>query len=326
MLIALEGGGVCLFENDCRDRLENAPDLFEALSDDADETGIMSNDPEVSPFANWTKVFLPYCTQDVFIGGGVPQVFDDNEPAFTVERYGAPNTRAALRYVRDVLWGLLDEGDQEGYRSDRLTVLFGGFSAGSFGALYNYHYVLDDLQWAHTAAFPDAGFALDNGQPLGIVALGGILIAGTWFAQPFLPPYCFADVCAAGPTPLEATSPRLKAVPEQQVLMLSNQNDLTQVQTTFFPDTPAWINALRAAYCDTKDLEGVSYYLTSDTESVHVVSPREELYTGSVDGISMRDWLEQAIVDPDGLEDRAEEGTFVADIPGVEAFPCEVAP
>ena len=328
LLIALEGGGVCLGDGDCRARFEDSPDLFEALSDEVDSTGIMSDDPDISPFANWTKVFLPYCTQDVFIGGGVSQTFEEGGPPLTIERYGAPNTRASVRYVRDLIWGLLDASDDEGYRADRLTVLFGGFSAGSFGTLYNYHYVLDDIGWAHTAAFPDAGFALDNGDPVvGIIGLGTVLITGSWLSLPYLPSYCFDGECAAAQNLLPATAPRLRAVPEQQMLMLSNQNDLVQVTTTFFfedeePDTAGWVNALRQTYCDTKNLNGVQYYLTSETDSVHVVSPREEYYTGSVDGIEMRDWLDKAITDPDNLQDRVEEGDFVTDIPGVDAFPC----
>jgi hypothetical protein len=35
---------------------------------------------------------------------------------------------------------------RQGYRADGVKALFGGFSAGSFGTLYNYHWVLDDLE------------------------------------------------------------------------------------------------------------------------------------------------------------------------------------
>ena len=51
-------------------------DLFEALSDQPETTGPLSNDPDVSPFATWTKVYLPYCNQDVFIGGGTTSNFE----------------------------------------------------------------------------------------------------------------------------------------------------------------------------------------------------------------------------------------------------------
>ena len=119
----------------------------------------MSTDPTINPFSDWTMIFLPYCTQDVHIGGGRQSIFS----TITVNRYGAVNVRAALRYLRDVLWSTLDTTTAGGYRPDRLTVLFGGESAGAFGVSYNYHYLLDDLRWIHTTAAPDSGLGLDNG-------------------------------------------------------------------------------------------------------------------------------------------------------------------
>jgi hypothetical protein len=323
VLIAMQGGGVCVFEQDCASRPQ---DLFEALSDAPPTTSIMSNDPAVSPFANWTKVYLPYCNQDVFIGGGVVSDF----PSVTVHRFGAVNVRAAMRYVRDVLWRELDR-TAEGYRNDRVRALFGGFSAGAFGTLYNYHWVLDDLQWAHTAAFPDAGLALDNGEPVGVAALGALVINGAppmgWGSRPYTPSYCFRAPCAVGPNALAAYAPRLKAVPEQQILILSNQIDDTQVGTTFFSNRATWINTMRDSYCATKDLNGVHYFLPAVPENVHVISTRTDLYTSRpVDGETMRDWLAGAVEDGDAVVDRVEEGNLVEVVPGVEPFACEVAP
>jgi hypothetical protein len=40
----------------------------------------------------------------------------------------------------------------------------------------------------------------------------------------------------------------------------------------------------------------------------------------------MKDWFLRAVTEPDTIEDRAEEASFVDDIPGVEPYPCEVAP
>jgi len=36
--------------------------------------------------------------------------------------------------------------------------------------------------------------------------------------------------------------------------------------------------------------------------------------------------MQSAMSDPHDVVDRAEEGTFVDDIPGTEEFPCEVSP
>ncbi|MGB8332827.1 MAG: hypothetical protein WCE62_22065, partial [Polyangiales bacterium] len=245
---------------------------------------------------------------------------------FTVERYGAINVRAAVEYVRNLLWSMLDEEGGDGYRPDRVIAAFGGWSAGGFGTLYNYHWMLDDLQWPNTAAFPDAALALDSGGDLLSVRTLGGLLRSAWAALPMFPPYCFAGDCAVGPDLYAATAPRLKAVPNQQFLILSNQNDSVQVGTTFFSSTPDWINAERVSVCDTRDLNGINYYLTGVVDSVHVVS-LGPLYAGAVEGTVMSQWLWDGVIgDPDAVESRMEEGDFVQEIPGVTAFPCAVAP
>jgi hypothetical protein len=122
-----------------------------------------------------------------------------------------------------------------------------------------------------------------------------------------------------------ASAPRLRREPEQQFLVLSNQVDSTQVSTTFFANTPTWINAMRQAYCDTAGTNGLRYFLPAITASTHVIAVRQNLYTGkSVDGILMRDWLALAMTDPDDLFDAVEEGTLTTDIAGVNPFPCDI--
>ena len=322
LLIGLQGGGVCVFEGDCSSKMDNNPGLFTAMDDLPFDIAISSADPDISPFANWTKVYLPYCTQDVFAGGG--EVEDLG--SISLPRYGAVNARAALQMIRSTLWKQKDEEDTMGYRPDQMNVFFGGWSAGAYGTLYNYHYLLDELQWPKTTAFPDAGLALDNGELLSVRGLGDIKIP-IWGTKPHLPSYCFRGECAVGPILYNALSPRLKMVPEQQMLILTNPKDSTQQGDAYFSDEVQWINTLRQSYCDTKDLNGIHYYLTSNSEdSVHVVSIRDQYWMGEVDGISMRDWFSGALYEPNQVEDIAEEANFVTDIPGVNPFPCEVAP
>jgi hypothetical protein len=140
VVVGLQGGGVCLFQEDCAARLEADPGLFTAMDDMPLDQGIMSSNPDENPFANWTRVYLPYCNQDVFAGGGVDEDLGD----LVLPRYGSVNMRAAVQMVRDVLWKKLDEAGGEGFRPDQLIALFGGWSAGGYGTLYNYHWFLDD--------------------------------------------------------------------------------------------------------------------------------------------------------------------------------------
>lgn len=322
VVLQMQGGGVCISEDTC-DGVSAG--LLRALDNTTPGSGgIMSNDPAVSPFGNWTKVYLPYCTQDLFIGGGITNAW----PSVTVHRWGAVNTRAALRYLRDMLWRELDT-DGQGYRAERVRMLFGGTSAGGFGALYNYHYVLDDLQWIHSSAWPDSALALNNGELIGIGSLGLILLNETppaaWAARPYMPPYCFALNCAVGPRVYATAAPRLKREPEQQFLVLSNQVDGTQVSTTFFSNTATWVNALRQSYCDTAGTNGLRYFMPAQSSSIHVIATRTNLFSSmTADGVVMRDWLEQAMNDPDALSDAVEEGTLATAIADVDPFPCAV--
>jgi hypothetical protein len=322
VFVGLQGGGVCVFEDDCTAKLAAAPGLFTAEDDAPIPVGLVSDDPAVTIFADWTQVYLPYCNQDVFAGGGAVEQLGD----LTLPRAGAVNLRSALRMTRDYLWRELDAEGGDGFRPDQVVAAFGGWSAGAYGTLYNYHWVLDDLQWPRTVAFPDAGLGLDSGETLGVKALGAVKIP-LWGTLPNLPPYCFDGDCAVGPILLEALSPRLQTVPEQQVLVFSNQRDETQRADAYFSEEVNFINTLRADYCSTKELPGVHWYLTSvSEESVHVVTVRDEHWLGTVDGVAMNDWFRAAIEAPDTLTSHAEEADFVDVIPGVEPFPCAVAP
>jgi len=121
VLVGLQGGGVCVLEGQCAARLESNPGLFTAADDEPLGAGIASEDPEVSPFYDWTQVYLPYCNQDVFAGGGVieyPGTLD-------LPRYGSINLRSAVQMVRDVIWREMDAEGGAGFRPDELIALFG---------------------------------------------------------------------------------------------------------------------------------------------------------------------------------------------------------
>ena len=318
IVVHMAGGGVCVSGPDCASK---SADLFEALSDGLPSNGMMSSTDATNPFRDWTKVSLPYCTQDLHIGGGVPTAY----PEITVHRHGALNVRAAMQYLRDLIWAELQASDPEGYRADRPVVVFSGSSAGGYGAAYNYHWMLDDLGWVNTTAVPDAGLGMDNGG-FGVIALGTIALPSEypgWNVGPFLPPYCTTAECTEVFGNLEiATSPRLLGTPYQQLLNISNQVDATQVNTTLFPSTVAFVNTLRSTYCDIRGLPGLHGFLRASSTSIHGQLTNGNWSTATIGGTIMRDWLGDAMANPAGVTDRTQEGTLVADFPGVLPFPC----
>lgn len=322
VVVFLPGGGQCASGPDCAGK---NPDLFESIADTMGEAGIMSSTAATNPFRDWTKVFLPYCTQDLHIGGGVTNEF----PEITVHRYGARNVQGALRYVRDILWAEMDTADPTGFRPDRLTVILSGGSAGGFGAAYNYDFVLDDLQWAHTTGVRAAGLGMDNGGPDGVFALAPLALSSVspgWGARPYIAPYCLDPTCAETYINLAvAQSARLKAVPDQQILVVTNQVDTTQVATTNFPSIPAFVNELRASYCAIQGTPGVRSFLFASSSPIHGMINDVQWNTAAIGGTLLRDWVGGAMADPDGVIDKIATGTIEADRPGVLPFPCAVA-
>ena len=321
VVVHVAGGGACYDGPTCA---AQNPDLFEALTDGMGSVGILSNTNAANPFLDWVQVSLPYCTQDLHIGGGVTDVFAE----MTVNRYGALNLRAALGYVRDVVWAAMDAADGDGYRPDRMQMMLSGSSAGGYGVAYNYHWVLDDLRWVHSTAVPDAGLGMDNGRADGVIALGTMALLPTtpgWNVKPFMPPYCQTAACAENFITLDvAQSPRLEAVPEQQILQISNQVDAVQRNTTNFLSNGEFVNALRSRYCTVEGLPGLHAFLRASSTPVHGEVNASTFYTVVIGGTTMAEWLGGAATDPEGVIDKIATGTIVPDISGALPFPCTV--
>lgn len=205
--------------------------------------------------------------------------------------------------------------------------LFSGGSAGGYGAAYNYHWVLDDLGWPHTTAAPDAGLGMDNGGA-GVIALGAITLqpqSPGWNIGPYLPPYCFTPDCFEIFINLEvATSARLLAVPEQQILQVTNQIDNVQRSTTLFPSTAAFVNALRVNYCASQGIPGLHAFLGAESTSLHTQMTGSNWDNETIGGTRMRDWLGGAFSSPASVIDKVATRTLEADYPGVAPFPCPI--
>jgi hypothetical protein len=254
----------------------------------------------------------------VFTGGGVTQSF----PTVTVERYGALNARAALRVLRNILAGELNASSPEGYRPDLLRVVFSGSSAGGFGVMFNLHHVLDEERWSRATFVNDAALSLDTGTPFGVGTLGS-LAQDTWATRLTQPPYCLDSNCAAGPVLTVAHSERLLGTPEQQLLLVSNQVDNVQINTTGWPDTVSFVNEARARYCDNQALASAHYFLDAIPSSFHTYLTGNTSYlTYSIAGVPLVDWVEQSVFDPANLTNLVEEGTLTTAYPGVLPFAC----
>ncbi len=162
VVIMFEGGGACWDYLSCTGSARSAANKDGIPDDYADEVGtlatitfgadvlypLMNDDPAVTPMHDWNKVFLPYCTGDVFAGDAVVTYFDPNGTSDPLE----------FRHVghRNVL-GVIDQLKVFFPRIDRMFV--GGCSAGGAGAINNYYHLRTGLD-------PSLGFLLNDAGPI----------------------------------------------------------------------------------------------------------------------------------------------------------------
>ena len=84
------------------------------------------------------------------------------------------------------------------------------------------------------------------------------------------------------------------------------------------------MNTLRENYCAIQAKTGIHAFLSALSTTQHTQITGTKFYDTTVGGVSIADWLKDAISAPDGVTDKIATGTLEADYPGVLPFPCAV--
>jgi hypothetical protein len=161
LIVFFEGGGACWDYRSCTGSGVRSAANRDGLPDDyvSELTRLMgipisadvvypllNDDEDVSPMADWNKVFMPYCTGDVFAGDSVVEYADPAgiEPDLEFHHVGHRNVLVVLDELRMML-----------PQVDRLFV--GGCSAGGAGATNNYHALRSGLDVRQGYLLNDSG-------------------------------------------------------------------------------------------------------------------------------------------------------------------------
>lgn len=105
LLIFFDGGGACWTGQQCN--IDIFPNIHEHLADpevEDDVGGIFDLDNARNPVVDYSMVFIPYCTGDVFVGGGAREYSypsPDGEVTISVNHTGYTNTQTVLDWVYD---------------------------------------------------------------------------------------------------------------------------------------------------------------------------------------------------------------------------------
>ncbi len=164
LIIFLEGGGACLETLTCA---ANPRSWGEADLGAGPATSLLLRD-DVNPYADWNKVYVPYCSGDVFTG--------TKESGFNGEpQTGYVNFTKTLERVVPT------------FKSKVEMVVLAGHSAGGFGTAWNWMRTQDAFGKIPVHAYDDSG------QPLGPMYLTPCFqqyVAAQWGWKESVHPAC----------------------------------------------------------------------------------------------------------------------------------------
>lgn len=187
VLFFLEGGGACFTGDMCAPGSETYKQMVGPGVADS-PTGVFDLGNPDNPFADWSMVFVPYCTGDVHAGN----LTKDYGNGVVIEHKGFVNASAAL-----------DDTVQR--FADAATVVVAGSSAGAFPTPIFGGLIGDLLPDASVKVFADSGGAIPDAMSAVVGNWGTIENLPAWpefdDASPanFNPPYTFAAAARHNP-------------------------------------------------------------------------------------------------------------------------------
>jgi hypothetical protein len=288
VIVEFSGGGACWDETTCS--IGDALFSDEAIEPtDADIRGFYDHDNPKHPMADWTHVFIPYCTGDIHWGDNV-KTYGTGSKEVTINHKGAVNAKAVLSWVYDNF-----EAPEKAFVT--------GCSAGSYGSILWAANMRDHYKGKATKLyqFGDSGAGV---------------ITDDFFMQSFPSWNPLANfpqglgVDFAELTKLSKLYTSIAgAYPSDKFSQFNYRYDDTQV---FFytamggTDKEAWNEKMRASLKEIHDgASNFRYFLPEGKD--HCSLPYERFYTDKVGDELLVDWLSDYVNDKD-VKDLSCEG------------------
>ena len=272
VVLFLEGGGACWDAETCAFTTEDSTTYtWTATNQDrAFRGGIFDRANPDNPFADYSFIFVPYCTGDVHLG----DVTREYSPELTVEHNGFVNSTTALTYL------------VENY-PDATQVVVAGESAGAVAAPVYGGLVADLLPDAQVTVFADGSGAYPDDPDVNVEILG------QWGTFETMPDWDVNE----GLTARDWGIPRFwvqAGLHDPDIVMARFDFAYDEVQT-FFMDLAGLDTSDLAASIDANEsaieAAGVTQHSYTAPGTDHVIVGDDLFYTIEVNGVALVDWV-----------------------------------
>jgi hypothetical protein len=279
LLIYFQGGGACWFGEICDLKARPTYDPYVDTTDSPalGGFGIFDLDNPENPFADYSMVFVPYCTADVHIGNSVktyqvPATGDTAAHEVTIHHKGYVNATTVLDWTF------------ENFKTPQ-TVFVTGSSAGSIASPFYTAFVAEQYPGAHIAQLGDASGGYRGNAMSSVLA--------NWGTADILPEFPEYRGTTADDLTFEtfyvASGSRYPDIMFSQYNTAGDDIQLLFLNLAGTSDVPL-LKLLEANFADIKAaVDNFRSYTAGG--KVHTILGRPEFYTYQVDGIRFRDWI-----------------------------------
>lgn len=288
LVVYFQGGGACWFGQICD---LNATPTYDPTVDETDDpsqaSGILDFNNEANPLADYSFVFIPYCTADVHIGNSVSVYSvgegDDMGDPLTIYHNGYKNAMYVLNWVYDNFDAPSD-------------IFVTGSSAGSIPSPFYTALIAEEYPDAYIAQLGDASGGYRGDLIENFSKWGTLTILPDWpeYADVTLENLTFETFYRVGTTRYpDITFTQYNAAhDETQYFFLS----LVGILDTPLPDQ------LTEAFADINEVASGNFHAYTAGGPLHTILLRPEFFTYQVDGLLFSDWLTD-LVNGDPIED-----------------------
>jgi hypothetical protein len=289
VVLFLEGGGACFDPTMCAFTEEDSTTYDWNISPDDEPSlmgGIFNFDRAENPFADYSFVYVPYCTGDVHLGN----VTREYSPDLTVEHVGMVNGDAALSYLAENF-------------ADAEQVVVVGESAGSIASPVYAGLVSDLLPDAQITVYADGSGAYPDTPALN-AGIGGL-----WGAYENMPDWEVNE----GLTPEDWGIPRYwvqAGLHDPEIVMSRFDFAYDEVQGAFMELTGSDTSDLAASIAANEAMieeAGVVQHSFTAPGTDHTLVRNDEFYDMEVGGTVLSDWVADVIAGEDVADVTCEE-------------------
>jgi hypothetical protein len=279
LMVYFQGGGACWSAASCATGSPIFKDAIADIDNPANSAeGVLDLDNPDNPFKDWSFVFVPYCTGDLYWGDNTQTYTEGRGEEIVIHHKGFVNTTAVVDWIQDNL----EEPEK---------ILVSGCSAGGYGSVMGasrIHQLYPDVplyQLGDSAAGISTADFYQNGSPNWHGAQG----ASGWVPAD--------DTEQTDRTMADLYIGLADLYPDARWSQYNTADD--QIQTLFYRGmggTGDWGELMLASI---QEIQGgaANFHSYIAPGKTHCITGSDIFYTREVNGVRFRDWVEAMVSD-----------------------------